>query len=166
VLLPVLLPLLLVAGGLSIPYTKYRQLQSRRREREFSAQMGGAGRVIDGADCIPQLGRGEGTLILESMGYKRETRWWWTPEEVEDSRRIRCFEGMTPVNASEFAAHDDWYREHYTGPSGTALLILATSEQKSQLASGEMKRENPLIEVVRGVEIGPSLRRILANPEP
>jgi hypothetical protein len=160
----IFIPLLFLAAGLSIPYTKYRQLQIRRRERRFAEQMRLAGRVIDGADCIPRLVRGEGTLILESMGYKKETHWWWTPDEVEDSRRIRCFEGMTPVSASEFSAHDDWHREHYTGPNGSALLIIATSEPRLQLAPAMRNLENPFLESVRWVEIGPSVRRILAQP--
>ena len=54
------LPLLFVAGAVSIPYTIIRRKAVARREARFAESMKFGGRVIDWADFTHELDQGSG----------------------------------------------------------------------------------------------------------
>lgn len=76
------LPLLFVAGAVSIPYGIVRRRVVARRESRFADSMTLSGRMMDWTDFIRELEPGNGMLIVERFSFKGPIRLWWTPDDV------------------------------------------------------------------------------------
>lgn len=70
------LPLLLLAGAVSIPYGIVRRRVVARREGRFAESMKLSGRMMDWIDFIRELDRGNGMLIVERFSFKGPLRLW------------------------------------------------------------------------------------------
>ncbi len=62
-----MLPLLLVGGVLSIPYTMIARRVMSRRERRFANSMKAHGRVVDWEHFMREIDAGRGTSIVERV---------------------------------------------------------------------------------------------------
>ena len=82
VFLPIYLPLFLIAGALSIPWTYALKLRQRHREKQFAKQMEPSGRLITWKEFESAIENGRGTAIGESLSMKGPFRLWWTPEDI------------------------------------------------------------------------------------
>jgi len=124
-----LLPLLLVGGVLSIPYTMvYRRVKSRR-ERRFANSMKASGRIINWEHFAPEITAGRGTLIVERFSLKGPIRMWWTPEDVYEVCPYPLVDWLTMARETNFDAVRDWCHGKYTSNRGQALLVDGSKEQ-------------------------------------
>lgn len=77
-----LIPILLVAAGLSIPYAMAAAPIQRRRERAFRERLKARGRIIEWSKFLGAFNEQHGSLIKEMYSHKGPVRWWWTPENI------------------------------------------------------------------------------------
>src|SRR5262245_57161591 len=75
------LPILGVAAGVSIPITYLHRYLERRRETQFTREMKDIGRWILWGDAVSQ-DTGRGTFIEEYPSIKGPYRLWWTSEDI------------------------------------------------------------------------------------
>jgi hypothetical protein len=67
---PIYVPLLLVAGALSIPWAHVQKQRQRRQERQFAEQMESSGRLMTWEAFKSALESGQGTAIAEYLSMK------------------------------------------------------------------------------------------------
>ena len=118
-----LLPLLLVGGVFSIPYTMVWRRVTFRRERRFANSMKVDGRIIDWEHFIPEINAGHGTLIVERFAFKGPIRMWWTREDVYEACPYPLVDWLTMARETSFDAVRDWCHRKYTSNTGNALLV-------------------------------------------
>jgi hypothetical protein len=156
-----LVPLFLLAGALSVPYSKWRRYVIERREREFADQMRICGRTMTWSSFIREMDEEAGTLILESASMKGPYRLWWTSETpATESSELEASLGEVDLEVVTelWAAKDTTIRQRFTSLNGSALLIIGTIEDKrSALENGRLP------ERWRRVHVGPSADRLLAE---
>jgi hypothetical protein len=79
---PIYVPLLFLAGAVSIPWTYLQKLEQRRQERRFAEQMKKAGRLMQWQEFKQVEANGTGTAIGEYLSMKGPFRLWWTPDDI------------------------------------------------------------------------------------
>jgi len=124
-----LLPLLLVGGVLSIPYTIVWRRVKSRRERRFANTMKVDGRIIEWGRFISEVNAGHGTLIVERFSFKGPIRLWWTREDVYEVCPYPLVDWLTMARETSFDAVRDWCHSKYTSNTGNALLVDGSKEQ-------------------------------------
>jgi hypothetical protein len=124
-----LLPLLLVGGVLSIPYTMVWRRAKSRRERQFANTMKADGRIIEWERFIPEMNAGRGTLIVERFSFKGPIRLWWTREDVYEVCPYPLVDWLTMARETSFDAVRDWCHSKYTSNTGSALLVDGSKKQ-------------------------------------
>jgi hypothetical protein len=124
-----LLPLLLVAAVISIPYEKIRRRRVARREDRFMECMRLRERVMKWEDFIRELDGGNGMLIVERFSFKGPIRLWWTRENVYKTCPYSFVDWETMAFDASFDPVRDWCRTRYTGASGEAMLVSGTKDQ-------------------------------------
>jgi len=117
----VFVPLLFLAGAISIPVVLVSREVQRVREKRFAAEMRKLRRTILLSGVV------SGSVLIEWLSIKGPTRWWWTPDALERSTALFPAEGH-----DEFDERHELYLEKYTGSKGSARLITADR--------GEMRR--------------------------
>jgi hypothetical protein len=156
----VLVPLLFIVGGLSIPYSFCNRYLSARRERDFSKAMLGCNRTIPWPAFVTEMNSGVGTLILESASSKGPVRWWWTSQTLSTTLSGLVCGGDSRVGWKELEerwhAADKAAEEEFTGSTGTALLVLGTLQQRQELFE-----DGKLPKSWRRAHVGPSIDRLL-----
>jgi hypothetical protein len=141
------LPLILIALLLSIPYSHFRRALIRRSERKFTEQMKKAGRFMPWDEFECAVDGGSGTAIIESLGIHGPVRLWWTPEDVpalspHEFQRGAEFASLDVKNAPFFR----WCCARYTDPaSGGALLV--------DVPKGKLRAFQERLKAARLVEI-------------
>ena len=123
-LAPLLIPLLLIAALLSIPYTLAMAWFERGREDRFHARLRASSRFLDWPVVAERLQRGEGTFLVEHAN-KQGARFWWSAEDV-----LALAPTAPPLDSGyDFICPDprhafvSWCFARYTSPaSGSALL--------------------------------------------
>lgn len=134
--LPIYLPLFLIAGAISIPWTYVQTLRQRRQERRFEARMKASGRLMTWRELELAIVNKRGTVIGESMSTKGPFRLWWTPDDipaVSPHRFERGHHWAWPE--PEFFPFFDWCHAHYTNPkSGFARLVTSSERERRELA--------------------------------
>jgi hypothetical protein len=130
----VFVPLLLVAAGLSIPYTMCVHLLSARKERKFAGEMCKIGRTMPWPQFVSEMENGSGTLVLEFASMKGPVRWWWTPEKhFTQSSGLDPNESDTNAIAQQWAIKDASIKAQLAGSVGKALFVDGTSEEKQSI---------------------------------
>jgi len=124
-----LLPLLLVGGVLSIPYTMVRRRLKSRRERRFANAMKADGRIIEWERFMTEIDAGHGTLIVERFSFKDPVRLWWTREDVYEVCPYPLVDWLTMARETSFDAVRDWCHSKYTSNTGSASLVDGNQEQ-------------------------------------
>ena len=124
-----LLPLLVVGGVLSIPYTMVWRRVTSRRERLFANSMKADGRIIDWQHFIPEINAGHGTLIVQRFSFKGPIRMWWTREDVYEVCPYPLVDWLTMARETSFDVVRDWCHSKYTSNTGSALLVDGSKEQ-------------------------------------
>jgi len=128
-LLPLLLPLLLVGGVLSIPYTMVWRRVKSSRERRFANFMKADGRIVPWEHFIREINAGHGTLIVERFSFKGPIRMWWTGENVYEVCPYPLVDWLTMARETSFDTVRDWCHSKYTSNTGSALLVDGSKEQ-------------------------------------
>jgi hypothetical protein len=124
------IPLLLVGGLLSIPYTALKRAQWRRRERDTLRAMMAKHRVMEWEEFVEKISSGQGTVIVEHLSSKGGTLWWWT---LEDIWAVCPFEAAFTdlLPDVEHRPFYEWCYKTYTNrDDGTALLVAGSWEQR------------------------------------
>ena len=149
------LPLLFVAGALSIPYGLVRRRVVAHRERQFSHFMKGSGRTMEWASFIREMNDGHGTLIVERFSFKGPIRMWWTGDDVYEVCPYPLVDWLTMARESRFDAVRDWCHSKYTSNTGSALLVDGSNEQW-----GTIRGNSPLSfrDGIRYLEVPPPRR--------
>jgi hypothetical protein len=152
-----LLPLLLVGGALSIPYTAVARRLRARRERRFSDSMRSNGRTMRWAHFIREIEDGHGTLIIERFSFKGPIRLWWTPDDVYELCSYPLVDWLTMANDTNFDAVRDWCYDRYTSATASALLVDGSKEQwRTIRGDGQLA----LREGIRYLEVPPPRRTL------
>src|SRR5215472_4222355 len=124
-----LLPLLLVGGVLSIPYTAIAKRVRSRRERRFTNSRKANGRTIDWAQFRLEINNDHGTLLVERFSFKGPVRMWWTADNIYQVCPYPLVDWFTMTMEPSFDAVRDWCHERYTSNAGSALLVNGSEEQ-------------------------------------
>jgi hypothetical protein len=135
-LLP-LLPLAFLAAAMSIPYTKIRRSRMARREGSFAESMKLRGRVMEWADFIGEVDRGNGMLIVERFSFKGPIRLWWTRDNLYKTCPYPLVDWFTMANDTTFDPVRDWCHTKYTGVRGEAMLVTGTEDQWRSIGGDE-----------------------------
>lgn len=136
IFLPIYLPLLLIAGLLSIPTFYVAHLLTRRKEKKFAFEMTAAGRGMTWNEFQAAIVTGEGTFVTEILSVQGPSRLWWTPEDIpalsphkwDCGHEFGCFD-------PEFGPFSEWCYYNFTSPeTGSARLIEVPVEQRRGLS--------------------------------
>lgn len=125
-----LMPLLLVGGVLSVPYTMVSRRVRSRRERRFANTMKTDGRIIEWERFVAEVNAGHGTLIVERFSFKGPIRLWWTREDVYEVCPYPLVDWFAMVRETSFDSVRDWCHRRYTSNTGSALLVDGSKEQR------------------------------------
>lgn len=117
-----MIPVLLIAAGVSIPVSLVIRYFTRRREARFTTEMKAVGRWISW-DETSSLVTDHGKFIEEYLAYKGPYRLWWTSEDISKlSPYPCCFEEM-PFEFDD-GGFFGWCNCRFTDPvSGTAAIV-------------------------------------------
>jgi hypothetical protein len=132
---PIYIPLLFLAGALSIPWTYIQKSEQRRRERRFAEQMKKAGRLMQWQEFKQAEANGTGTANGEYHSMKGPFRLWWSPDDIRATsphkwKRDQPVAWMEP----EFLPFFQWCYARYTNPeAGLAQLVSVPEEERNQL---------------------------------
>ena len=158
-LLPIYLPLLFVAAAISIPYAKIRRRRMARREDRFKESMRISGRVMDWADFVCELDRGNGTLIVERFSFKGPIRLWWTHDDLYKTCPYPLVDWLTMTMDTTFGPLRDWCDTKHTGTTGDAMLVVGTKDQWRTIRGDDTKTWPTFRDGVRFVEVPPPRNR-------
>jgi hypothetical protein len=115
---PIYVPLLFLAGAVSIPWTYLQKLEQRRQERRFAEQMKKAGRLMQWQEFKQVEANGTGTAIGEYPSMKGPFRLWWTPDDIPATSPHRWKrERHVAWREPEFVPFFEWCYARYTDPS-------------------------------------------------
>ena len=134
---PIFIPLLFIAGAVSIPWAYIQKSRQRRQGRKFAEQMKQAGRLMQWQEFKLAVANGTGTAIGEYLSMKGPFRLWWTVDDIpatspHEWKREHHFAVMEP----EFLPFFQWCYARYTNPqSGLAQLVSIPEEERNQLKS-------------------------------
>lgn len=155
-LLPIYLPLLFVAAAISIPYWKIRRRRMARRENRFKESMRISGRVMDWADFVCELDRGNGMLIVERFSFEGPIRLWWTRDDLYKTCPYPLVDWLTMTRDTTFDPMRDWFRTKHTGSTtGEAMLVAATNDQWRTILAEDTKTWPTFRDGIRFVEVPP-----------
>lgn len=161
--LPVYLPLFLLAGLLSYPYSLIRVRYLTYKERRFVRDMNLADRVMDQRLFAKALVEERGTVIEEWSSLKGPDRHWWVDDDVTASSPHKWpNEGRDALlRDDEYTSFSSWCQEQYL-KSGKAKLLASSyvSEMRWPRAGFEPTLAIPVV-AISGVQ---QSRRQKAHP--
>jgi hypothetical protein len=156
-----MIPVLFIAAGLSIPVTLVVARVRRRRERAFRRRMQASSRITEWSDFVRALDENRGTLIEERYSLKGPVRWWWTSEDVYQVCPHTMVDWMTMLDDPSFRPVAEWFRQRYTSPEiGQAVLVSTEGVPREEVHVLRSRLKSEL-GTVRWIEVVPpeSLRR-------
>ena len=130
-----LLPVLFLAGAISVPWSYIQRYAQRLREEFFAAQMKGVGRSMTWSELESAIEENRGTVIAEYLSIIGPFRLWWTSEDIPATspfqwNRQNLYAWWEP----EFAVFFDWCRKRYTDPDvGAGFLVQIPRMKGTQL---------------------------------
>ena len=117
-----MIPVLIVAAGVSIPVTLVGRYFTRRREAQFGVEMKLVGRWISWDEASSRVADG-GTFIEEYLSFKGPYRLWWTSEDISKTSPHPCCFQDKPWEFED-GAFFDWCGSRFTDPvSGAASIV-------------------------------------------
>lgn len=128
------LPMLFIAAGLSIPVSVVRRIVERRREARFAQDMKIVGRMTAWSEVASEMEEGNGTVICEWLSMKGPVRAWWTPDDIVAISPYSCSLDEYPdFFDAELVNFFKWCGERYTCPVGGngKLIIVPKALQDS-----------------------------------
>jgi hypothetical protein len=130
----IMLPVLFLAAGVSIPIGWVRNRRMRKQERLFTNRMRSAARLLSW-EVANRRAAINGTWIEEYDSFKGPYRLWWSPDDLpSQSPHPCCFERIPW--AAEDTEFFRWCHVRYTDPeAGTALLV-----DHANIPPAELKR--------------------------
>lgn len=130
----VLVPALVVAAGISIPYSVVARQARRRRQRAFQDEMKARDRAVEWDDFVHALNDHRGTVIEERSSVKTSDRWWWTPDNLYQLSPYPIADWSSMRNDPQFDAFSSWCYRNYTSPeTGAALLICSPETSRKKI---------------------------------
>lgn len=117
------LPLLLIGGALSVPYTAVRNFVVARREEKHRRAMELAGRTIAWQDALSAVHQAQGTFVEEYFSFKGPYRLWFTAENVAQTSPFPCVFEELPWFHDCHEAFFEWTRARFTDVGGNAKLV-------------------------------------------
>ena len=130
-----LIPVLFIAAGISIPWIYIDRRMKQRRERRFANEMQAVGRSIAWKELEAAIENNQGTIVGEYLSGKGPYRLWWTEEDIpavspHKWKRDLHFAGFE----EEFVPFFQWCYERYTNSqSGTAKLVIMPPKEHKGL---------------------------------
>jgi len=121
-----LVPLLFIGAGISIPFSLVQRRIQRRREHTFRLEMEARGRILGWQDFMHALEEARGTIIEERSSFKGPVRWWWTTENVRELSPHASADWLTMLNDESYQPFAIWCRQRYTSPDNGHALLVAT----------------------------------------
>jgi len=157
-----MIPVLLLAGAVSVPFSLVGRRIQRKRELAFRKLMQTRGRSIEWDNFRRAAAENRGTLLQERYSFKGPVRWWWTSENVYEICPHPMVDWMTMANDPGFRPTTEWFRQRYTDPAeGRAFLV-----SKHGIAQEEIRSVRSQLEsdsgTLRWIEVVPPER--LRNP--
>jgi hypothetical protein len=120
----VLVPLLLLAAGISIPYSLAAGQIRLRRQIAFQAKLKARNRTMEWSDFVDALNEHRGTVIEERFSLKSFDRSWWTPDNLYAESLYPIADWLTMRDDPNFDQFSKWCHQRYTSPeTGNALLV-------------------------------------------
>jgi hypothetical protein len=135
VFVPIVFPLFLLVGAISIPVSYVLGWKQRLEERQFAKKMKGAGRFMHWDEFKQAIEKGEGTTIGEHLSMKGPFRLWWTPEDIPATSPHPCERKMhAAFLEEEFLPFFEWSYERFTHPQrGLARLVAVPHGERKEL---------------------------------
>jgi hypothetical protein len=129
-----LIPLLFIGAGVSIPISYVQRRIQRRRERRFQNILGARDRVLEWPRFLRAVEQGTGTVIEERYLPKGPIRWWWTPEKIRDLSPYEITDEITMLRKDSDHSFAIWCRDRYTSvEKGHALLVATKAVPREEL---------------------------------
>lgn len=135
------IPVLLIAGVVSIPAIGVLWIVFRLQERRFANVMAASNRSMTWAELELAIEREQGTIIAECLSEKGPCRLWWTSENIRTNSPHKYY----PENESpefylgpwidpELEPFFEWCYARYTNPtSGIGRLVKVPKEKDEKL---------------------------------
>jgi hypothetical protein len=153
-----LLPVLFLAGAISVPISLACGRIQRRRELAFRKLMQTRGRAIEWEIFRQAIAENRGTLVEERYSFKGPVRWWWVTENVYDICPQPLVDWMTMANGPGFRPTAVWFRERYTNPNdGRAFLVVTQGVDREEIRSLRSQLESES-GTIRWIEVVPPER--------
>jgi len=153
-----LIPVLLLAGAISVPVALVGRRIQRRRELAFFKSMQSRARVMESASFRRAIAENRGTLLEERYSLKGPVRWWWTSENVYELCPHPMVDWMTMANKPGYRPTIEWFRRRYTDPDeGRAFLVAAHGLAQEEIRSLRSQLESES-GTVRWIEVVPPER--------
>jgi hypothetical protein len=96
-----------------------------------------SGRVMDWADFVRELDRGNGMLIIERFSFKGAIRLWWTRDDLYKTCPYPLVDWFTMAKDATFDPLREWCNTKYTGVTGEAMLVIGTKDQWRTISGDE-----------------------------
>jgi hypothetical protein len=125
--LPVYLPLFLLAGLLSYPYSLIMARYLTYKEQRFVRDMKLAERVMDQQIFAEAIVEERGTLIEEWCSLKGPVHYWWVDDNVTASSPHKWTNSGAEAlfSCEEYGSFSSWCRERYLD-NGKAKLVASS----------------------------------------
>jgi hypothetical protein len=150
-----MIPALLLAGAVSVPFSLVGGRIQRRRELAFRKLIQTRGRAIEWATFARAAAENRGTLLIERHSLKGPVRWWWTSENVYEICPHPMVDWMTMANEPGFRSTSEWFRQRYTDPEQGRALLVATygiAQEEKHSVRCQLKSESGTL---RWIEVVP-----------
>jgi len=146
------IPVLLIAGPLSIPIAAILRRRAARKERLLTTEMKACGRLIPWSEARSLVANSSG-MFIEEMDSPKSSRIWWTPEDLPAISPHPCYfdEGPDPWEHELFF---DWCRSHCTNPEGGTAHLVDVQDNEREEALQALKE---FLSARRCVSIWPRL---------
>jgi hypothetical protein len=139
---PIYVPVFLIVGALSIPWTSIRKSVKSRQERRFAEQMRKVGRVMEWSEFKRAESIASGTVIGEWLSIKGPFRLWWTPDDIPKItphkwNREKHVAWMDPG----FLPFYQWCYARYTNPEAGVAQLVPVSKEERELLKAIIKND-------------------------
>jgi len=129
-----LIPVMLLVAGASIPYMICVAILQNRAEKRYVEARRREGRLLKYGDVREAAIARKGTLVVEKLSSKGPWRFWWTSDDLRQICPVILptadrEEGLIEVDDA-FRA---WFSERYIDGSSGASLVDRSEVQKRQI---------------------------------
>lgn len=138
-----MLPVLFLAGAISVPVSLVATRIRRKRELAFCKTMQSRGRVIEWETFREAIAGARGMLLRERYSLKGPIRWWWAPENVYELCPHPIVDWVTMMNEPGYRPTAEWFCLRYTDPhKGRAFLVATHTAAQEEIRSFRSQLES------------------------